>query len=236
MNATNFIKIIPQLHPRQAGAAAAQAARNITLTAPEPSVPADLRDTALNIRHHTDCRDLAPLLKLAAWIFQPIAERKNIQLRLEAPDAGLYAICQEVRIQRVLENLLSNALRHAPAGSQVTLAARAEDGWLCIWVEDQGTGVPPALQSALFDGCELSFGESALGVNEDKHGLVVCKEIISANGGKILMYNRPEGGAHFEFHLPAISGPRLHSRNGTTTASANRHAVKLTPLFAAKVA
>jgi signal transduction histidine kinase len=236
MNAINFSTILPHLLIRQVRVATATSTAKLESEGPavhnstSASVPGDLRAKALNVTNDLERRDLAPLLKLVTWIFQPMAMSKNILLRLEAPEIGLFTLCQEVRIQRVLENLLSNALRAAPANSQITLAARVEDGWLCVWVDDQGPGVPLAQQSTLFDGTEISFGECALGVSEEKHGLVVSKEIIVAHGGELLMYNRTNGGAHFEFRLPAPNGLRHHT--GTFTAIGHTSAVKLPPLFA----
>lgn len=234
MNAINFSTLLPlSLIRRTRLTAYAPAAKTATEVQPHTAItiPVDLRAKALRVGQDLERRDLATLLKLVSWIFQPVAARKNITLRLEAPEIGLMATCQEVRIQRVLENLLTNALRHAPANSQVTLASRVEDGWLCIWVDDEGTGVPLAKQAELFEGQEFSFGEFALGVSEDKHGLVVCKEIVSAHGGEILMYNRVGGGAHFEFRLPSTNRGRNHTDTGSFTAATRSGASKL-PLFA----
>lgn len=237
MNALTFNTILPRMLIRRA-----HQASTIRAALPAPvldgapvaattPVPCDVKTTAMNVRQDFSHRDLAPLLKLVAWIFEPMAQRKNIRLRMEAPEIGLYATCQEVRIQRVLESLLANALRYAPANSQITLAARVEDGWLCIWVDDQGVGVPPSEQPTLFVGHEISFGQYALGVNEDKHALVVCKEIVSAHGGEILMYNRSEGGAHFEFRLPSSNGLRHRPHHGTFTTSARPDLVKIQPVL-----
>lgn len=211
MNALASI-ILPNMLIRQAHSALMPGAQPAnTGTATTAHAPTELRATALNASLDVERRDLAPLLKLVAWIFQPMAERKQITLRLDAPDLGLYATCQEIRVQRVLESLLANALRHSPEGSQVTLAARNEDGWLCVWVEDQGPGVAPAEQARLFTESDDSFGEMVCGSVEDSRGLVACKEIVNAHGGEILMHNRAEGGAHFEFRLPA------KPRRGNTT-------------------
>ena len=102
----------------------------------------------------TTHQDLAPVVSLAGWIFQPIAANKNIILQIDAPATGLFAVCDEVRIQRVIENLLSNAIRHTPTGGTITLAARAEHGVLRVWVDDEGPGVPLSEQSGLFEDSE----------------------------------------------------------------------------------
>jgi len=206
MNALTFNTLLPHLLVRQARTTRTATAAPFIEDAPGRVVafPAKATATATTIEPLAlDRRDLAPLLRLVTWIFQPTATRKNIRLRIEAPSIGLFANCQELRIQRVLENLLANALRHAPENSEITLAARMEDGRLCFWVDDNGPGVPLAKQPGLFEPPETSIAGFAFDVPEDRSSLAICRDIVTAHGGEILMYNRLEGGAHFEFRLPS---------------------------------
>ncbi len=148
-------------------------------------------------------RDLAGTLRLVAWICQPSAQRKEITLRVEAPESGLNANCDETRIQRVLENLVFNAIKFSPSHTAITLGARKEGGLLRIFVDDCGPGVPEAEQAKLFTdygrtSVRPTGGESSTGL-----GLAICKRIVHAHGGVILMRNRTIGGAHFEFCLAA---------------------------------
>lgn len=242
MNSASFNTILPQMlirhHRAQSPLPASFPARHeperiVTFTAAPEPLSDQLRTHALHAVQELERRDLAPLLKLVAWIFQPMAARKNVTVRVEAPEIGLLATCQELRIQRVLENLLANAVRHAPANSEITLAARVEDGWLCVWVEDQGPGVPLAEQAGLFNGHEPSFGEYTLGVNTENRGLIASKEIVGAHGGEVLMYNRVGGGAHFEFRLPSTNGrntPNSPAKPNTFTVSLKAGLIKMIPV------
>ena len=154
-------------------------------------------------------RDLAPVLRLAEWVFKPIAAHKQIALKLDAPAAGLLAKCDEVHVQRVIENLLSNAIKFSPARTTITLGAQERNGWLSFWVDDEGPGVPLADQSKLFeaDGESLEFlGDGEIGCDR---GLLVCKHIADKQQGRISMCNRDEGGARFELRLPAAHAPRV---------------------------
>jgi two-component sensor histidine kinase len=153
--------------------------------------------------------DLVPVARLAAWIFRPIAENKQITLTVDVPAAGLLAVCDEVRIQRVLENLLSNAIKHSPVGGTVTLAARAENGILRLWVDDEGPGLTADEQPSLFADSENSLDEQAAEEYEDDRGLLVCQQIAEMHQGEIEMSNRLEGGAHFELRLPTEYQPRF---------------------------
>jgi signal transduction histidine kinase len=150
-------------------------------------------------------KDVAPVLRLAEWIFQPIAAAKNITLKVEAPAAGLLAECDEIRVQRVVENLLSNAIKYSPANTTVTLGARLTNGTLNVWVDDQGPGVPLMEQAGLFADTDNYFGLLEDEDTGSDRGLVVCQHIAQTQRGTLEMHNRREGGARFEFRLPAAS-------------------------------
>jgi signal transduction histidine kinase len=165
-------------------------------------------------------KDLAAVVRLAEWIFQPIADHKQITLKVEMPATALLAECDEVRIQRVLENLLSNAIKYSPAGSTITLGACCANGTVRFWVDDEGPGVPLDEQNGLFENEEhfLSFLD-AEDAGADR-GLVLSRQIIATHHGQIEMRNRCEGGAHFEFRLPAAHTNRFSPMNQTVAAAA----------------
>jgi len=152
-------------------------------------------------------QDLAPVVRLAEWIFQPIAANRQITLKVTAPTTGLMAAGDEVRIQRVLENLLSNAIKYSPAGSTVTLGAQVKNNTLRFWVDDEGPGVPLSEQAGLFEDDEHFLNIQDADDSSDSRGLLVCQHIAALHHGRMEMYNRLEGGAHFELRLPAASPP-----------------------------
>jgi two-component system sensor histidine kinase KdpD len=107
---------------------------------------------------------------------------------------------------QVLVNLLANAARYTPAGSQIEISARSEDEQAEVLIADNGPGVPPGSESKLFEkfvrgGTKVADGQRGLGL-----GLAICRSILEAHGGKIVARNRPEGGAEFAFTLRAKSG------------------------------
>jgi signal transduction histidine kinase len=146
--------------------------------------------------------DLVPVLRWADQIFTPVAAKKNLRLRLEEPAADLEVDGDEIRLKRVLENLVTNAIKFSPPNTSITLGARREGQFIKIWVDDGGPGVPEGEQVKLFTeygrtSVRPTGGESSTGL-----GLAICRSIVAAHGGTITMWNRPEGGAHFEFSLP----------------------------------
>jgi two-component system sensor histidine kinase KdpD len=103
-------------------------------------------------------------------------------------------------ITQVLANMLDNAVRHTPAGTQVTIGAVARDHDLEVVIEDDGPGLPPGDPERLFAKFQRGREEGEGG--GAGLGLAICRAIVAAHGGEIHASNRPQGGARFAFTLP----------------------------------
>jgi two-component system sensor histidine kinase KdpD len=114
------------------------------------------------------------------------------------------------QLEEVLTNLLGNAVRHAPPGSEIEVGARAVETpgsvgesvggsapWVVLSVVDHGPGVPPELRDHLFEAFRRGPGSHSTGL-----GLAICKAIAEAHGGTIRLRDTPGGGATFEITLP----------------------------------
>ncbi len=112
-----------------------------------------------------------------------------------------------VLIERVLCNLLENAAKYTPAGSTITISALAQDGQLAVTVADDGPGLPPGQEEALFEKFTRGERESARpGVGL---GLAICRAIVQAHGGTIAARRAPQGGAAIVLTLPLGTPPAL---------------------------
>ncbi|GAI22452.1 unnamed protein product, partial [marine sediment metagenome] len=112
-----------------------------------------------------------------------------------------------VLIERVLVNLLENAAKYTPPGSEIVVSASVGDGMLRVSVDDNGPGLPAGREESLFAKFERGESESALpGVGL---GLAICRAIVEAHGGRIHAENRNEGGARFVFLLPFSASPAI---------------------------
>lgn len=140
------------------------------------------------------CRALGPILK-------------GHTIRIEIPPDYPLLYGDAVLLERVLCNLLENAAKYVPQGGVIGLAARTLENQAEIEVWDNGPGLPPGREKAIFEKFVRGRPESdTRGVGL---GLAICKAIVEAHRGNIHASNRPEGGARFVVRLPLREMPAL---------------------------
>jgi PAS domain S-box-containing protein len=114
---------------------------------------------------------------------------------------ALVASVDAAKVERILENLLSNAVRHTPAGSKIWIRVGPEAGGALLVVEDDGPGVPPEHREDIFQ----PFGQGA-GAPEHSPGvgigLAVVSRFTELHGGRAWVEEREGGGASFKVFLP----------------------------------
>ncbi|MGV7209443.1 DUF4118 domain-containing protein [Oxalobacteraceae bacterium A2-2] len=122
-----------------------------------------------------------------------------------------------VLIERVLSNLLENAAKYTPPGSRITISAELHGVWIKVMVLDDGPGLPPGREEAIFEKFTRGERESAKpGVGL---GLAICRAIVEAHGGSIRAVAPPpeaNGGAAFVFTLPLGTPPAMPDLEGNT--------------------
>ncbi|HEU4355076.1 MAG TPA: ATP-binding protein [Actinomycetota bacterium] len=106
------------------------------------------------------------------------------------------------RLRQVVVNLLSNALRHTPAGGRIEVRTAATDGVATLEVLDTGPGIEPGDLPHIFE--RFYRGAGAEGGSGSGIGLAVAAELVAAHGGSIGARNRETGGAAFTVTLPAV--------------------------------
>lgn len=135
-------------------------------------------------------RSLAPLLR-------------DVRVRIDVADGVPLADADYGQLEQVMTNLLANAARHAPRGSDVWIAASRDGDMLRIEVSDQGRGVPPDEAERLFEPFVRGDGSRGSGV-----GLAICRSIVEAHGGEIGVRRTFGGGATFSFTVPVHASAR----------------------------
>ena len=140
--------------------------------------------------------DVAAFLAAQAARHRETAAAKRLSVGIR--DAHVQAVLDPVVVGRMLDNLLTNAIRHAPAGGSVELAAERSPGLLTLTVADSGAGVPPEMTDRLFEPFVTGRSDGT-GL-----GLAIARELADAHGGRLLLRPAGErlGGAVFALELP----------------------------------
>jgi len=141
---------------------------------------------------------LDELLEQTQGRFSEQAQQQDIALLLEiqAPLPRLHA--DRPQLERVLDNLVDNALRHTARGGQIRLQARRHGERVIVSVEDNGEGIAYGQQGRIFEPF-VQVGRKKGGAGL---GLALCKEIVQLHGGRMGVYSRPGQGTQFYLALP----------------------------------
>ncbi|MGE8099529.1 two-component system sensor histidine kinase KdpD [Pseudomonas fluorescens] len=142
----------------------------------------------------------------------PILAGRSVQVALEE-DLPLVRI-DAVLIERILINLMENAIKYTPPGTPISLGASTTPESIELWVADEGPGLPRGHEEAIFNKFMRGKKESSIpGVGL---GLAICRAIAQAHGGTMLGVTRPEGGARFTLRLPREEPPNIEALSPQT--------------------
>jgi PAS domain S-box-containing protein len=143
-----------------------------------------------------------------------IWKEKNLNVKIENSTMPPKIICDNSKIEQVILNLLSNAMKFTPEDKQVTislssselpLGQRSSDmemiSAMTVSVSDEGVGIPEIELESVFDKF-IQSTKTKTGAGGTGLGLTICKEIINGHNGKIWAENNPEEGSTFSFMLP----------------------------------
>jgi len=133
------------------------------------------------------------------------ARLRRHSVRIELPEALPLLYVDGRLIEQVLENLLDNASKYTPEGSQIRISARALTRQIEVSVEDNGPGLPGSDPEILFEKFQRGAPESAAG--GIGLGLAICRTILRLHAGRIWAEQRAPHGAAFRFSVPQYTGP-----------------------------
>ena len=132
-------------------------------------------------------------------------------MRHDAPDSislsaagngAAEAIGDRDRIEQVLVNLIDNAVKYSPDGGEVVVSTLPAAASVRVEVADQGIGIPPAEQEAVFEKFYRADPQHRAAPSGTGLGLYICRELVQRMGGTIGVRSRPGGGSTFWFQLP----------------------------------
>lgn len=144
---------------------------------------------------------LAPLLAEIVEYARPLAARKDIALRLEV-DANAGSVCVDAeKIERVVVNLLANALKFTEPGGEVLVWMRSSRDYLLVGVRDNGRGICRDAQCRIFERFRQADDDVARRYGGTGIGLALAKELVELHGGHISVESEEGVGSSFVVHL-----------------------------------
>ena len=124
------------------------------------------------------------------------------QFVIDLPKALSPVPADQLRLERILYNLLENAVKYSPRGSKIRIFVKREKEHLVIGVSDQGEGISQEDQNKLFGPFQRLEDAVRSGVKGTGLGLLVCQRLVEAHGGKIWIESEAGRGSTFFFTLP----------------------------------
>jgi len=142
---------------------------------------------------------LAELMHDVVQKHQPEAEQSSVQLRITDAEEVM-ALADIAMTERILDNLISNAIGHSPANTEVELAVRREGEAVLLTVADSGAGIHPKDRAHLFE--PFYQGAGATNTGHAGLGLAIARRMVELQRGRIEACNLEPAGAEFRVWLP----------------------------------
>lgn len=146
--------------------------------------------------------DLVSLITNNILHNKPAADKKSIALEFKSDLEKLDATVDSVKIEQVLNNLISNAVKFSHTGKSITINLKQEEDNAVITVRDQGQGIPEAEMDKLFKPFSKTSVKSTHGEQSTGLGLSIVKKIIEAHNGRIWAESEVNVGSAFSFSIP----------------------------------
>src|SRR5439155_19834303 len=136
----------------------------------------------------------------AAEAYRSPADEADVRLNVILGDAPAAIEADPVRLTEVLANLLTNAIRHSPAGASVTVRVASANGDVVFEVDDAGPGIPSDQVPFVFDRFVTSADTGGTGLE-----LAIAKRLVEAHGGTIEAITPNGGGTHMRVQIPRMT-------------------------------
>jgi NtrC-family two-component system sensor histidine kinase KinB len=144
------------------------------------------------------------LIYEAVEAIESTINNKNQSISYNVADKLPKVLIDQDMIRRVMTNLLENASKYSPAGTNIEIGAHQKEGQVQVWVQDHGGGIPASEHGRIFDKfTRLKTGNGPKGLGL---GLAFCRLAVQAHGGKLWVESELGVGSRFTFSLPITEG------------------------------
>ncbi len=168
--------------------------------------------TSLHLQHV----DLNAILATIVETTKPFAASRGYTLEFKGPDAPVWIVLDPGKIERVVMNLVSNALNYSPPETQVTVLLRDYGSNVSVYVTDQGPGIAPADLERIFERFTRLEGPTTSSKRGSGLGLALVKEFVEMHHGEIQVQSELGKGTTFIVVLPRLlAEDRASTRNAS---------------------
>ncbi|HAA10669.1 MAG TPA: sensor histidine kinase [Cytophagales bacterium] len=148
---------------------------------------------------------IADLAHDVAANYQQMAEEKHIRLQLSIEE-GLPLVFADISlVERVIQNLMDNALKFTPEGGRVTLEMKADEHQVYVAIQDTGQGIPSTDLPHIFERFKKASATQKSAMDGVGLGLAIAKKIMEIHNSTISVRSQPNVGTTFQFYLPSVS-------------------------------
>lgn len=141
--------------------------------------------------------------------FQPQAQAKGLHIELEDQRAdknsSAIVLGDPQRVEQILGNLISNAIRYSPPGGVVKIRLNADGQDLLVQVKDSGSGIPPDALPFIFDRFYRADKSRSRNEGGSGLGLAIARQLAQTHGGNLTAENASDGGAIFTLRMPKMN-------------------------------
>jgi len=150
--------------------------------------------------------DIQSLVERVVVRFKPQAASRQVDLQMTIPPGNSSVMVDPARIEQILNNLLSNALRYTPDGGKIEIVLKADGKKLLVSVHDNGPGISKEALPYIFERFYRADRSRSRSEGGSGLGLAIALQIAALHGGKLTAGNDPQGGAIFTLSLPYKNG------------------------------
>jgi len=132
---------------------------------------------------------------------QVVSEYEANGHKIDVQAESIMAEVDAAKVERIVENLLANAIKHTAPGTEILVRVKSHDGGVLIAVEDRGPGIPEPHRQAIFE--IFNRGTALASTPGTGIGLSLVSQFAALHGGRVWVQETPGGGASFRVFLPA---------------------------------
>lgn len=147
--------------------------------------------------------DFLDLMKHSVKLNTVMAEKKGIRLSLKTHESIPALAIDPLKVEQVLNNLISNAVKYSSSGTEVAIHVFMVDGHVIVEVRDQGQGIPKDKLHKIFQPFNRVSSQGTAGERSTGLGLAIVQKIVLGHQGRIWVESREKEGSTFYFSLPS---------------------------------